>query len=192
MSNEFAQYRKHMQSVAKNISKMSSSEINNELTKFERMRLPAFEKQMVKGQIYNYLSAPKRKQLSNHFGNAPPVVQAQQVAAVTQAATSQAAASMAPVAQAPTVAPVQGGAAPIAPVPIGNVPAPIGVVPVAPVSVPQVPQQQLMGTVYSGGSYSQAAGAIDAAKQALMNAGAQLSAAQGGISGFGRYSSRRY
>lgn len=187
----FQRYKRKLNSFAGNVSKMPVADINRELVRVERMHIPSFEKQMVRGTIFKKLSPSKRSQMGSSFGNVTPgsnaaltsqATQAAQTAMATQAAMTQAAATQAAMTQAASSAP-------------GAIPSQPGFIPANQIpgqgAVSQSPQQVRItsGGAVAATDYSTAAGAINSAKDALLNAGQQLQqmAAAQNISGFGRY-----
>lgn len=202
----FQRYKRQLNSFAGNVSKQHVGRIEHELGKIERMRIPNYEKQLVKGTIYKKLGPAKRRQLGSHFGNVTPgsnaaltqqalaattqaaqTMAAQQtLAAATQAATQSALASAAPGTLAPASVVPPPGAVPSQPgfsaaVPSASVPTPGGAGPPGSVLVTS-------GGAMQTTSYMDAAGAINSAKNALLNAGQQLQLIAGtqNLSGFGR------
>lgn len=173
--NHFEVYKQKLDMLATNISKMHVNNINQELINLDHMRIPAYEKYIVKGTIYNKLSNSKKAKLFNHFGeiasSTTPVVTVQPIQSTQPTIQPTLPVAVAPVVQ-PTIQPLAKA-----------------VIPSQQIAVPSVQQASIIG----GTNYNTAAGAIGAAANALQLAGAQvtaLSAAQGNISGFGSYRRR--
>lgn len=203
IKKNFQRYKRNLNSFAGNVSKMKPMEIKQKIREIEMMKIPSYEKALVKGTIYKKIPRSKRMILSSSFGNVSPgsnaalTTQASQVAqqtmaaqtlAATQAAATQAAATQAAATQAGTAtgAVPQPGAVPQAP---GAVPSQPGFQQAVPQNTPAPGQVRItsQGAVPTT-DYQAAAGAINQAKTALLDAGNQLQLIAGAqnLSGFGR------
>ena len=198
IKKNFQRYKKHLNSFAGNVSKMKPMEIKQKIREIEMMKIPSYEKSLVKGTIYKKIPRSKRMVLSSSFGNVSPgsnaalTTQATQVAQQTMAAqtlaATQAAATQAAVTQAATQAAVtQTVGQPGASVAPGAVPSQPGFQPAATQSVAGPVRINSQGAIPTT-DYQAAAGAINQAKTALLDAGNQLQLIAGAqnISGFGR------
>lgn len=194
IKKNFQRYKKHLNSFAGNVSKMKPMEIKQKIREIEMMKIPSYEKSLVKGSIYKKIPRSKRMLLSSSFGNVSPgsnaalTTQATQVAQQTMAAQTLAATQAAATQAAATQASVPQPGASVVP---GAVPSQPGFQPaVSQAAVTQAAPAQVRITP-SGAipttNYQTAAGAINQAKTALLDAGNQLQLIAGAqnLSGFG-------
>jgi hypothetical protein len=202
MPGDWKKYNHNLNTFAKDVSKQSTEQVNNQIYLIDKMNLPNFEKALVKGTIFKNLSTTKRKALAHsfgirqsHFGNLTPgsnaalTQVAQTMAAQTMAAQTMAQTAMATPMAAPMATP---GAVPSQP---GFVPAP-GAIP-GPGAIPTAAPSQNVIVTGAGVSpvtdYGAMAGNIQQAEATLAgvaNSLTQMTAAQqtglSNLSGFGR------